>query len=74
VGERKKRVGAAVMAVDAGITEAPVAFVADIAGPVTDVGEGVTEVAEFAFLKSCRRIVRRTIHRWIRRNAHKRML
>jgi hypothetical protein len=57
VGERKKRVRAGAMAVDAGVAEAPVAFIADIAGPVADVGEGVAEVAEFTFLKSCRRIV-----------------
>ncbi len=51
MGQREERVRAAVMAVDAGIAKSPVTFVAGIAGPVADVGEGMAEVAEFAFLE-----------------------
>ena len=40
------------MAIDAGIAKTPIAFIADIARPVAEIGEGMTEVAEFAFLKS----------------------
>lgn len=55
-------VGAGTVTVDAEIAEAPVAFVAGIAGPVTGVGKRMTEIAESAFFKSWwRNFVQRTI-------------
>jgi hypothetical protein len=51
VGERKKSVGAAVMAVDARIAKAPIAFVAGVAGPIAGVRERMAHVTELTFLK-----------------------
>lgn len=61
MGQRKQGVSAAVVAVDTGVAETPVTFVACIAGPVADVGEGLAEVAKFAFLESRRRIAAQNI-------------
>ncbi len=44
--------GAAVVAVDTGIAEPPIAFVTCVAGPVAGIGERLAKIAEFAFLKS----------------------